>query len=64
MVISPRNDLFKFAIIVCFELNRPNKNISFVTAASVVISYPLTTPSLSRAILVSYIPISTLPSEH
>jgi hypothetical protein len=64
IVISPRNDRFKLAIISCFEVNLPNKNISFVTAASLVISYPLTTPSPSSAILVSYMPISTLPCAH
>ena len=60
--ISPLNEWLKSAIISSLFLYFPNKNNSFVTAASVVLSWPLSTPIFFNRIPVSYFSISTVPA--
>jgi hypothetical protein len=59
--ISPASEIFKDSTTLSFEEYVPRRCMSFVTEASDVISFPLTTPAASICLLVSYNPISTLP---
>jgi hypothetical protein len=59
--ISPAIDLLNNTLTSFSDEYLPSKCISFVTEASEVISFPLTTPAASISRLVSYKPISTLP---
>ena len=62
--ISPLNDFLISLTRSWYSLTLPNTNINLVIAASVVRSEPLITPIFNSASLVSYLPISTLPSLH
>lgn len=63
-LISPIKLLFRCSLISSCSNPCPSKNISLVIAASVVISFPLTTPASRSSALVSYCPILTAPPWH
>ena len=63
-VISPRIGVFRQRSSSSFGSRAPSRYISLVSAASTVISRPLTTPARSSARPVSYSSMSTLPAAH
>ena len=63
-VISPRIGVFRQRSSCSFGSRAPSRYISLVSAASTVISRPLTTPARNSARPVSYSSMSTLPAAH
>ena len=63
-VISPQMGSENFCLIVSTSSYLPNRCMSLVTVASVVISLPESTPKSSNALDVSYLPCFTDPAWH